>query len=103
MERETPREGDRMSKQPGKAVRPRGGSERYAAFLRGVMPTNAKMPDLKRSFELAGFTDVKTVLSSGNVVFSAPAGLPASELERRAEESMRKHLKQPFLTIVRSV
>src|SRR5258707_3906639 len=44
---------------------------RYAAFLRGVMPTNAKMPDLKRAFEAAGFTDVRTVLASGNVVFSA--------------------------------
>src|SRR5690349_4890963 len=42
---------------------------RYAAFLRGVMPMNAKMPDLKRAFERAGFTDVKTILGSGNVVF----------------------------------
>jgi uncharacterized protein (DUF1697 family) len=46
---------------------------RYAAFLRGVMPTNAKMSDLVKAFEAAGFEDVKTVLSSGNVVFSAPA------------------------------
>jgi len=42
---------------------------RYAAFLRGVMPTNRKMPELKRCFEVAGFTEVKTVLASGNVVF----------------------------------
>ena len=75
-------------------------TRRYAAFLRGVMPTNAKMPDLKRSFELAGFTDVKTVLSSGNVVFEGPA-VPVSELQHRAEEAMRRHLGQPFLTIVR--
>ncbi|MGC4085554.1 MAG: DUF1697 domain-containing protein [Vicinamibacterales bacterium] len=40
---------------------------RYVAFLRGVSPTNASMPDLKRAFERAGFTDVKTILSSGNV------------------------------------
>ncbi len=32
---------------------------------------NAKMPELKKAFESAGFTDVKTILSSGNVVFSA--------------------------------
>ena len=32
---------------------------------------NAKMPELKKAFEAAGFADVKTVLSSGNVVFSA--------------------------------
>ena len=41
----------------------RGGSaRRYAAFLRGVMPTNCKMPELKRCFEAAGFTEVKTVV-----------------------------------------
>ena len=44
---------------------------RYAAFLRGVSPMNAKMPDLKAAFEAAGFTDVKTLLSSGNLVFTA--------------------------------
>src|SRR5262245_32969685 len=75
---------------------------RYAAFLRGVMPTNAKMSDLKRSFELAGFTDVRTILSSGNVVFSAPAATE-SALERKAEASMKKHMGKEFLTIVRPV
>lgn len=30
---------------------------RFAAFLRGVMPMNAKMPDLKRAFEPAGCED----------------------------------------------
>ncbi len=32
---------------------------------------NAKMLELKSCFEAAGFTDVKTMLSSGNMVFSA--------------------------------
>ncbi len=32
---------------------------------------NAKMPELKQAFEAAGFTDVQTLLSSGNVTFSA--------------------------------
>jgi uncharacterized protein (DUF1697 family) len=76
--------------------------KRYAAFLRGVMPTNAKMPELKKAFERAGFKDVKTVLSSGNVVFSAPAA-PAAALERKAEAAMEKHLGRSFLTIVRPV
>lgn len=75
---------------------------RYAAFLRGVMPMNAKMPDLKRAFEAAGFTDVRTVLASGNVVFSArPA--TAAALERKAEDSMEKTLGRAFFTIVRPV
>src|SRR6266516_1481199 len=76
--------------------------KRYAAFLRGVMPMNAKMPELKRAFEAAGFTDVKTVLSSGNVVFSASAAA-AGTLERKAEAAMKKHLGRAFLTIVRPV
>jgi uncharacterized protein (DUF1697 family) len=76
--------------------------KRYAAFLRGVTPMNAKMPELKRAFEAAGFQDVKTVLSSGNVLFSAPTAAD-SALESRAESAMKKHLGQAFLTIVRSV
>src|SRR5262249_57221747 len=72
---------------------------RYAALLRGVMPTNVKMPALKAAFEAAGFTDVRTVLSSGNVVFSAPAAADSS-LERRAEAAMEKRLGRSFLTIV---
>ncbi len=75
---------------------------RYAAFLRGVMPMNAKMPDLKRAFEAAGFTEVKTVLSSGNVVFNARAAAEGA-LERKAEAAMEKALGRSFPTIVRSV
>ena len=73
---------------------------RYAAFLRGVSPMNAKMPELKQVFESAGFTDVKTVLSSGNVVFSARAASETS-LERKAEAAMLHRLGRTFFTIVR--
>jgi uncharacterized protein (DUF1697 family) len=75
---------------------------RYAAFLRGVMPTNAKMPDLRRAFESAGFTDVKTLLTSGNVVFDARASSDAA-LQRKAESAMTAALGRAFLTIVRSL
>jgi uncharacterized protein (DUF1697 family) len=76
--------------------------DRYAAFLRGVSPMNAKMPDLARAFEAAGFRDVRTVLSSGNVVFTAaPGATPA--LERKAEAAMEQHLATPFPAIVRPV
>jgi uncharacterized protein (DUF1697 family) len=60
------------------------------------------MPELKRCFEAAGFTEVKTFLSSGNVVFSARASSEAS-LERKAETAMKDRLGRPFLTIVRSL
>src|SRR3989440_7106704 len=72
---------------------------RYAAFLRGVSPMNAKMPELKQAFESAGFTDVKTILASGNVAFNARA-TSATSLQRKAEGAMLERLGQAFLTIV---
>jgi uncharacterized protein (DUF1697 family) len=75
---------------------------RYAALLRGISPMNAKMPELKAAFDHAGFTDVKTVLSSGNVVFTAPRAAE-STLERKAEAAMRERLGREFLTIVRPI
>jgi len=63
---------------------------------------NAKMPELKGCFEAAGFTSVKTVLSSGNVVFDTPLK-SLSEIEQRCEAAMQKQLKRTFYTIVRSV
>lgn len=75
---------------------------RYAAFLRGVSPMNAKMPDLKAAFETAGFTDVKTLLSSGNLVFTVRSASEAA-LQRRAEAAMTQALGRTFLTIIRSI
>ena len=63
---------------------------------------NARMPEVKRAFEAAGFTNVKTLLSSGNVVFDARATPPAS-LERKIENTMAQELEQSFLTFVRSI
>lgn len=63
---------------------------------------NAKMADLKSCFEDLGFRDVKTVLSSGNVVFN---GTTTSEtrLARMIEAGMAKHLPRSFPTIVRRI
>jgi uncharacterized protein (DUF1697 family) len=75
---------------------------RYAAFLRGVMPTNCKMPELKKAFEKGGFTDVKTLLGSGNVIFDAPkTSIPS--LERKVEAAIEKSLGKSFFTIVRPI
>jgi uncharacterized protein (DUF1697 family) len=60
------------------------------------------MSALKAAFEAAGFTNVKTVLSSGNVVFDARAASDAS-LEGKAEASMQSTLGRTFYTIVRPV
>lgn len=75
---------------------------RYVAFLRGVSPMNAKMPELKACFESAGFTNVRTLLSSGNVVFDARSS-KISSLESRAEKAMESELGRSFGTFVRSV
>jgi uncharacterized protein (DUF1697 family) len=84
------------------SAKPAGKTERYAAFLRGVSPMNLKMPDLKRCLERAGYTNVVTVLSSGNVVFDAAEGLPAAELERAVEAALEAGLPRGFGTFVRS-
>ena len=63
---------------------------------------NATMPALKRAFEAAGFTDVITVLSSGNAVFNARRS-SESALQRKAEAAIRDTLGRTFLTIVRPV
>jgi uncharacterized protein (DUF1697 family) len=75
---------------------------RYVAFLRGVSPMNAKMPQLKAAFEAAAFGNVKTVLASGNVVFDARSA-SAEALQRKAEKAMEAELERGFLAIVRSV
>lgn len=75
---------------------------RYVALLRGVSPLNAKMPDLRRCFEQAGFTNVTTVLSSGNVIFDTRSTSEAA-LERRAEAAMQDVLDRTFYTIVRDI
>lgn len=73
---------------------------RYVAFLRGVSPMNAKMPELKKCFEAEGFSEVRTLLSSGNVVFNARSSSIAT-LERRAEKAMQSELGRSFITIIR--
>ena len=73
---------------------------RYVALLRGVSPMNLKMPALKQCLESAGFTDVKTVLASGNAVFNARAASEAA-LERKVEKAMAAQLGHTFYTILR--
>ena len=76
--------------------------QRYAGFLRGVSPMNAKMPELAKAFEGAGFAQVRTLLSSGNVVFSATCA-SESTLQRKAEAAMHARLGKSFVTFVRSI
>jgi uncharacterized protein (DUF1697 family) len=75
---------------------------RYAALLRGVSPMNLKMPELKRGLEIGGFTEVRTLLSSGNAVFSTKKTAQRS-LERKVEDALQAHLGKTFTTFIRSI
>lgn len=73
---------------------------RYVALLRGVSPMNLKMADLKRCLEDAGFTGVKTLLSSGNAAFEARKAGEAA-LEKKIEKALLAGTGREFLAIVR--
>jgi uncharacterized protein (DUF1697 family) len=75
---------------------------RYVALLRGVSPMNCKMPELQRSLEDAGFTNVKTLLSSGNVAFDTPRAASAATLRKRLEAAMQAGMGRSFETHVRA-
>jgi uncharacterized protein (DUF1697 family) len=76
--------------------------QRYAVFLRGVSPMNLKMPELSKALESAGFSDVKTLLSSGNAVFSARKASETT-LQRKAEAAIEKAVGKSFMAFVRSI
>jgi len=61
---------------------------------------NVKMPALRACFEGVGFTNVTTLLSSGNVVFDAPRRSEAT-LVRQAEAAMTDALGRSFKTFLR--
>ena len=62
---------------------------------------NCKMPELAKAFEAAGFANVRTLLSSGNVVFDASGA--ERTVRRKAEAAMEEHLDQAFTAFVRPV
>lgn len=70
-------------------------SVRYVALLRGVnnagKSTRVAMADLRALFGNLGFGDVRTVLNSGNVVFSAPGGR-RNDILARIEEGLAAEL-----------
>ena len=63
---------------------------------------NLKMVDFKRCLETAGYSNVKTVLSSGNAAFDT-SSKSAAVIERQIEATFAEQLGRSFYTIVRSV
>lgn len=68
-------------------------SSRHVALLRGINVGKAKrvaMAELRALFEDLGFTDVRTLLNSGNVVFSVVR--PRKDLGPTLEKAITKQL-----------
>ncbi len=63
---------------------------RYAAFLRGVNVggVTLKMADVASALADAGFSEVRTVLASGNVLLESASGVAA--VRKKAEAALRE-------------
>ena len=76
--------------------------KRYIALLRGVNvggKNKISMVELKQGFEALGFTEVRTHLNSGNVVFSSDDGELAARIQAMIRE--RFDLDVPVLVVAR--
>ena len=76
----------------------------YIALLRGINLGGhkiVKMDQLRKTFEELGFADVKTYIQSGNVVFKAPAQIPA-KLAKRIEERVLRQFGFPVAVVVKT-
>ena len=76
---------------------------KYVALLRGIAPTNPNMRNdkLRGLFEKLRFENVKTVISSGNVVFESPSR-SMRKLEETIETALPKQLGFTSTVIIRS-
>jgi len=79
--------------------------ERCCVFLRGVNVNGIaiRMDALSEAFRLLGFSDVQTVLTTGNVVaFPPEGGAAASGLQGRIEDALRSRFDYDAHVILRS-
>lgn len=76
---------------------------RYVAFLRGVNVggVNLKMVDLAAALTRAGFTGVRTVLASGNVLLESPQD--ATVVRTTAEAALQERFDYPARVLVYDV
>lgn len=68
---------------------------RMIALIRGINVGKAKrvaMADLRALVDGFGYTDARTLLNSGNLVFTAPAGVSADDAGTRIGEGMAAKL-----------
>jgi len=74
---------------------------KYVAFLRGISPMNAPSAKLRAVFDALAFSNVQTVIFSGNVIFDSPE-TNISLLEKRIEEQLQAGLAIRSAAIIRS-
>lgn len=77
---------------------------RFVALMRGINVGKAKriaMADLRALMESLGYTDVKTLLNSGNVIFSARTAVSLN-LAQRIQSAIATELGVDCLVIVKS-
>jgi len=77
----------------------------YVAFLRGINvsgKTRIKMADLKNVFESMGFTNVRTLLASGNVIFDSEDE-NEKFLTEKIESGLKKVFKRDIAVILRDI
>jgi uncharacterized protein (DUF1697 family) len=78
---------------------------KYVAFLRGINVgghKTVKMDALKKAFEIMGFSNVKTLLASGNVLFDT-AKASESTLASQIEKTLEKTFGHEIGVLVRTV
>jgi uncharacterized protein (DUF1697 family) len=77
---------------------------KYIALLRGInVGGNKKVPmaDLKKTFEILGFTNVKTLLNSGNVIFVSKE-TNVNSLKQQIEQRLEKTFGFVIPVIIRT-
>jgi uncharacterized protein (DUF1697 family) len=79
------------------------GMKSYVALLRGIGPSNPNMRNdrLRQLFEDLGFGNVRTVISTGNVLFESGSSAVRA-MEATVEEALPKQLGFTSTTIIRS-
>ncbi len=76
----------------------------YVAFLQGINVGGhalVKMQDLQKLFLSLGFTNIKTILASGNVVFEATEN--AEVIAKKIEQALQKLMNKEIIVIIRTL
>lgn len=77
---------------------------RYVALLRGINVggnTKVPMPDLKNALHELGYTEIKTLLNSGNVLFDSPDNNVQNVIDE-IEQKLKQRFGFPISVIIRT-